>query len=475
MLRKRSPDRLTASSLGLRRGDDKDDKLRHHHAEVERRRSGDLLDSINAKDRQYLWHPFTQHKQEHVPLVIEKAEGAYLYTADGRKLFDGISSWWANLHGHCHPKIIEAVNAQFKRIDHVMFAGFTHEPAVNLAESLLNILPSSMGKIFYSDNGSTAVETALKISLQYGANRGQARKKFIAFRNAYHGDTFGAMSVSERGAFTEPFHGHLCPEVRWISPPLLTQVRGLSYAQLKTLLEQEGDDLVAFIYEPLIQGAAGMLVQDAGELDSLLGLAKKYGVLCIADEVMTGFGRSGRLFASDYMENKPDLVCLSKGLTGGVMPLGVTACSSAIFEEFLSPDPKKTLYHGHTFTANPLGCAAALASLELLQSSECQENRRSIQRAHEAFVEKIKGSSSHECFQDIRQIGTLLALEFKTQKGSGYFNELKDKMYTFFISRGLLLRPLGNVLYVLPPYCSTDEDMEMVYENILEFTKQLQE
>ena len=422
---------------------------------------------LKELDAQFIWHPFTQQKSAPTPLLIERAKGAYLYTKDGRQVFDAISSWWVNLHGHCHPKLIEAVHKQFQVLEQVIFAGMSHEPAIRLGERLIKLLPSGFSRIFFSDNGSTSVEVALKTALQYWFNLGHPRKKIIAFRNAYHGDTFGAMSVSEPSPFNQAFADHMF-DVSYIDPPLRTQERGRSLYQLECLLKQS-EDYACMIYEPLVQGAGGMLMQDKDELDQCLQLAKKHQLICIADEVMTGFGRTGRLFASEQISTPPDIICLSKGLTGGTMPLSVTACQDWIYEAFHQDDAYKALYHGHSFTANALACAVSHASLDLLMGDECQHSIQRITRLHTEFARKLLSSNLSPCFKDVRVQGTILACEFNNKGESGYFNDLRHQMASFFLSNNLLLRPLGNVIYSIPPYCSETEDLMQVYSSIEAF------
>jgi adenosylmethionine-8-amino-7-oxononanoate aminotransferase len=314
------------------------------------------------------------------PVGIVKGEGAYLIAEDGTRYLDAVSSWWVNLHGHAHPYIAAKVAQQLHTLEHIIFAGFTHEPAVELAERLLKILPSNQSRIFYSDNGSTAVEVAIKMCHQYWANIGKPRKKIVAFRNAYHGDTFGAMAVSGRSAFTAAFETLLF-DVEFIDTPTESNI-----TDLKNQLAILSPEVSSFIYEPLVQGSGGMLMYEATYLDELLACCRAHGIFAIADEVMTGFGRTGRLFASDYLLNQPDIVCLSKGLTGGTMALGVTSCSQQIYDAFLSDDKLKTLFHGHSFTANPVACAASLASMDLTLSDETFRAIDRITKRHQHFA-----------------------------------------------------------------------------------------
>lgn len=414
--------------------------------------------SLTARDASVIWHPYTQMATAALPTAIVAAKGAYLYTEDGRQLIDAISSWWVITHGHSHPAITSAVAAQMEKLDQVIFAGFTHEPAVTLAEKLLKCLPANQDKVFYTDNGSTAVEVALKMCIQYWVNSGKARKKVLAFENGYHGDTFGAMSVSARGAWTAPFAPFMF-EVVFILLPTPENLPAI-----KAQISDMADEIACFIYEPLVQGSAGMVMYGAAELDSLMGHCLKEGVLLIQDEVFTGFGRTGKNFAADHLSHQPDIMCFSKGLTGGLMPLGITTCTKALYNAFLSQDKLKTLFHGHSFTANPLACAAAAASLDLLMEAAAQENIGRICRQHAAFAEKIAG---HPALKDLRQCGTILAFEFNSAGGTSYFSGLRDLLYQFFLDKGVLMRPLGNVIYILPPYCLSDDDLSRIYSLIV--------
>lgn len=413
--------------------------------------------TLTEKDARYTWHPYTQMKTALPPLPIVRGEGALLFTETGASYIDAVSSWWVTLHGHGHPYIAECIAKQAHTLEQVIFAGFTHPPAVDLAERLLQILPANQARVFYSDNGSTAVEVALKMAIQCFYNQGITRKTIVAFEGGYHGDTFGSMSVSGDLSFNTAFNDYLF-DVKRIPPPLPGQEEASLQAMTKILAE---DEVCAFIFEPLVMGAGGMLMYTPEMLDQLIHLAQSQGVICIADEVMTGFGRTGKLFASHYLQQQPDIFCLSKGLTGGFLPMGVTTCTQAIYDAFWSDDKRKMFFHGHSFTANPLGCAAALASLDLLLIPDCQENIQRIAASHQNFKEKL---SSHPKVKEIRYTGTVLAVEFKTSEDTSYFNNIRDKLYNFFINKGVLLRPLGNLIYVLPPYCITREQLESVYD-----------
>jgi adenosylmethionine-8-amino-7-oxononanoate transaminase len=422
--------------------------------------------NLSARDRTILWHPYTQMKNADPAIPIIRGEGAYLIDDSGKRYLDAIASWWVNLHGHAHPYIAEKVSAQLSRLEHVMFAGFTHQGAVELAERLLAILPGNQARVFYSDDGSTAVEVALKLAIQYWQLKGEPRRRIIALRGAYHGDTFGAMSVSERSAFTAPFREHLF-EVSFIDVPRPDTIERVCADLMREI--QKGD-VAAFIFEPLLQGVAGFVTYPPQCLDALLEICRPqacgpqgccpHGVLTIADEVLTGFGRTGRLFACDYLAHAPDIVCLSKGLTGGTLALGVTTTTQEIYEAFLSDDRRQTFFHGHSYTANPVACAAALASLDLLLAPACQEKREAIARRHGAFVECLQG---HENLIDVRHLGTILALELKTEVETSYFNAIGPTLRRFFLEQGVLLRPLGNVIYTVPPYCVNDDELARIY------------
>ena len=423
--------------------------------------------SLTERDKQHIWHPYTQMQLAPEAIGIVKGEGAWLFDEKGNRYLDMISSWWVNLHGHSHPYIAEKISEQARELEHCIFAGFTHEPAVKLAENLLSILPANIKKIFYSDNGSTAVEVSLKMALQYWQNIQQPQKKrILALEHAYHGDTFAAMSVSARGLFTQAFNEYLF-RVTFIPFP------DKSSAQKSiTMLEAElkKGDVAAFIFEPLVQGASGMLMYDAEVLEKFVSLCNQYETLSIADEVFTGFGRTGKLFATDYIKHKPDMMCLSKGLTGGTMAMGITACSEKIYEAFLSHNSEFTFYHGHSYTANPLTCAAANASFDLLTQEHCTKSIDNISRMQEVFCKKM---AVHPLVADSRCCGTILALTIKTDNETSYTNNLKQILYQKFLSREVLMRPLGNIIYMVPPYCITEEELVYVYQQITEVLSEI--
>ena len=413
--------------------------------------------NLKQRDRKHLWHPLTQHKShpEHLPIV--KADGVWLFDEEGNKYIDGISSWYTCMYGHCNPKIISAVKEQLTVLDQVVFSGFTHPPAVKLSEKLMDILPANMSKIFFSDNGSTSVDVAIKMSLQYYFNKSQKRNKIIALHNAFHGDTFGAMSVSGLSVYNGPFEDFLLSIERIDVPD--EQNWELVVSRFKGLLDT--GEVAAFIYEPLVQGAASMHMFAPELLDELIGMARKAQVLTIADEVMTGFGKTGRNFASDYMESKPDLICLSKSLTAGVAPMALTCCSREVFDAFYDDEIGKGFFHGHTYSANPLACTAAIAGIELLCSDEIQNNIKRINKRHLEFEQYIKNNSK---VKSTRVRGVIFALDLNVEMDR--YGTLRDQLYAFFMHQGVVLRPLGNTVYTLPPYVIKDSELDQIYEVI---------
>ena len=413
--------------------------------------------SISDLDKKHIWHPFTQMKTAQAPLPIERGKGTILFDEDGKSYIDAISSWWVNLHGHAHPYLAQKVNEQMQQLEHVVFAGFTHKPAAELCQRLSKRLPANQSKFFFSGDGSSAVEIALKMSIQYWRNKGQKKQRFLALEGGYHGETFGAMSAGARSIFSAHFQDYLF-DVKHLPFPKAEQ-------DCLDALEEElkSDDVAAFIFEPLVQGASGMRMYSANTLDKLIKLCKKHQVLCIADEVMTGFGRTGDYFACNKLKEEVDFMCLSKGLSGGTLPISLTTCTQDIYNAFLGNDMSTAFLHGHSYTGNPIGCSSAIASLDLLESNECQENISRVQQMHASFAEKLQ---KHELIEDIRQEGTILAIELKADQ-SGYNSSIKEDLYKHFISQGVLLRPLGNVIYILPPYCISDEELKQVYKSIL--------
>ncbi|MEO9037554.1 MAG: adenosylmethionine--8-amino-7-oxononanoate transaminase [Gemmatimonadaceae bacterium] len=417
---------------------------------------------MSDADRRHVWHPYTQHGAIADPIVISRASGAYLYDESGRAIFDAISSWWVTLHGHAEPTIAAAIAVQAAKLEQVIFAGFTHEPGAKLAAELVKRAPAGLERVFYSDDGSTAVEVAVKIALQYWRNRGEPRRLVVALENAYHGDTFGAMSVSGRSLFTDPF-GDLLFEVARLPDP----VDGDVVQAFETLVAARGSEIAGVIVEPMVQGAGGMRFWSARALRDLREITARHGIPLIADEVLTGFGRTGPLFACEHAGITPDLMCLSKGLSGGFMAFAATLATSAMFDAFRSSDRKKTLFHGHSFTANPIACAASLASLELLDETSA-DRRRAIEDSHRLAAAGFAGIPH---VKNVRVLGTIIAMDL-VAPDSGYLSPIGPALQKHALARGVLLRPLGDTVYLLPPYCATDEDLSRAYDVIADFAEE---
>jgi len=401
-----------------------------------------------------VWHPFTQHALSPDMPLVTRGEGAWLHTESG-KLLDAISSWWVITHGHRHPRIVDAIKRQADKLDQVIFAGFTHQPAEDVAQGLLEIVPPGLSHVFYSDSGSTAVEVALKMALGFWKNQGKNRTRIIALEHAYHGDTVGTMSAGARGVFNAPYD------------PLLFDVVRLPFPHDRSCgtlaaLEEAARDAAALIVEPLICGAGGMLIYPPEILARMKKLCERHGTLFIADEVMTGFGRTGTLFACEQAGITPDIMCIAKGLTGGSLPLAATLCTPEIFEAHYSPDRSKTFFHSSSFTANPIACAAARANLDIWKTEPVRERIKTLCIRQE---ERLIPFRSDPRFADVRRIGTIAALDLKVPD-PGYLAGLGPELTRFFHSHGLLLRPLGNTIYVMPPYCVTGEELDLAYDAI---------
>ncbi|MDA4846197.1 adenosylmethionine--8-amino-7-oxononanoate transaminase [Hoeflea poritis] len=411
---------------------------------------------MNAKKNFPIWHPFTQHAVLPDMTHIAGGKGAYLTAKDGRRIFDGISSWWVVTHGHCEPRIIEAIRDQAGRLDQVIFAGHTHDPAEALAERLLEVTPSTLNHVFFSDSGSTSVEVALKMALGYWRNIGKTdRTRIVVMENGYHGDTIGTMSVGERGVFNAAYE------------PLMFDVTSVPFPRpnddAATIAALEAacrnGDVAAFITEPLVLGAGGMLMYSPDTLGQLKAVCEAHDVLFIADEVMTGWGRTGSMFACEIAGVEPDIACYSKGITGGSLPLAVTLCRSEIFEAHYSTDRSKTFFHSSSYTANPIACAAAVANLKIWQEEPVLETIGNLAGMQH---ERLARFAEDARFENIRQCGTITAMDLKA-RDDGYLSNVGPKLYAFFQERNLLLRSLGNTIYVMPPYCSTADDLDVVY------------
>ncbi|MBE7692857.1 adenosylmethionine--8-amino-7-oxononanoate transaminase [Tenacibaculum finnmarkense] len=413
--------------------------------------------TLQERDKKHLWHPLKQHQTHPDSLGIVKAKGCILTDENGNEYIDAISSWYTCMFGHCNDFITSRVYQQMQTLDQIMFSDFTHEPAVKLSEELIKILPKNQNRIFFNDNGSTAVEAAIKMALQYYFNKGEKRSTFIAFENGFHGDTFGAMSVSGLSAYNGPFEDFLMDIKRIPVPDGKNNDEILS--QLKEIISQ--NDIAGFIYEPLVQGAAGMKIHKAADLNEILKYLKNKNILTIADEVMTGFGKTGNNFASDEIATKPDIICLSKALTGGLVPMAITSCTEEIYSTFLSNDIAKGFFHCHTYSANPIACSAALASIELLQTKEIQDSIEFISNAHKVFEDKIK---QHSKVASTRSKGVILAIDLKTN--ANRYGSLRDELLKYFMEDGVFLRPLGNTIYIQPPYVITEKQLKKVYTTI---------
>ncbi|WP_394748385.1 adenosylmethionine--8-amino-7-oxononanoate transaminase [Spongiimicrobium salis] len=413
--------------------------------------------NLSERDKKHLWHPLTQHKLHPRMLGIVKAEESLLYDENDRTYIDGIASWYTCMYGHCNPYILDRVYAQMQQLDQVVFSGFTHEPAVRLSEELIKILPENQEKLFFSDNGSTATEIGIKMALQYHFNQGERRNVLLAFEEGFHGDTFGAMSVSGLSVYNGPFEDFFIA-VKRIPVPSKENIQTI----LDLLKEYLAEEKVAgIIYEPLVQGAAAMKMHDKEGLNTILEYLKAHKVITIADEVMTGFGKTGTYFASDHMASKPDIMCMSKALTGGLLPMAVTSCSQKVYDAFYSDEIAHGLFHGHTYTGNPLACSAALAAIELLQSTEIQENIQRITAAHQEFDARIK---KHPKVRQTRQLGIIYALDLEVQMER--YGNLRDKLFAHFMDNGVFLRPLGNTIYIQAPYVITDQQLQKIYSSI---------
>ncbi len=440
--------------------------------------SKDPTSHWREEDRRYVWHPYTQILTAPEAIPVERAEGVYLYTSDGQRILDGISSWWVNIHGHNHPRLNRALQEQADRFAQVIFAGFTHQPAVRLAAQLVQRTPSNLSRVFFSDDGSTAVEVALKMAYQCWRNRGESKRNlFVAFEHAYHGDTFGAMAAGGVEIFHSEFSG-LFFEVRRARVPGGPHPRKAdaqeesppAAEELEAILEKEGERVAAVIMEPMVQAAGGMIVWPVEFLRHVREVTRHHGIPLIADEVFTGFGRTGKMFACQHGPIEPDMMCLSKALTGGYLPLAATLASEDIYQSFLSKDRRKTFFHGHSYTGNALACAVALESLAVLEETKSLDR---VMELEGLFTQRLEQLQSLPVVEEVRGIGALGVVELSTQGKSGYLDERGPRLAEAFLERGILLRPLGNVLYFLPPYVITDEEAHSVFDAIEDILKKI--
>lgn len=428
-------------------------------------------EGVLARDRRYVWHPFTQHGTEGEPIVVARAKAASLFDDAGNEILDLISSWWTCTHGHSHPKLNEALARQAAEFEHVMFAGFTHRPAADLAMAVANALPTDLNKVFFSDDGSTSVEVALKIAYQYWINVGEPRRRMlIGFDGGYHGDTLGAMSVGRGSQFFTPFRDLMCKVMVLPFPATFEDDDAVdereagALSAFEALIADRGQTIAALIIEPLLQGAGGMRVCRPSFLKRLVYTAREAGILVIFDEVATGFGRTGSMFAMEQADIVPDLVCLSKGLTAGYMPLAVTVARESIFDAFLGEDFDRALPHGHSFTANPLACAVGLASLALFEEEQTLRRIARINARHRAMMAEL---GSRQDVTRRRLLGSILAFDVKSA-GGGYQSSESRALRDWYLAHGLNIRPLGQTIYLLPPYCITDAELGRTYAGMVE-------
>ena len=427
--------------------------------------------TLLEKDKRYCWHPFTQHQTEPDSPIIVSAKGASLYDQNGNEILDMISSWWTSIHGHSNPELNQALADQAAKVEHVMFAGFSHPPGIELAKKLAHRLPGDLNRVFYSDNGSTAVEIALKIAYQYWKNEGQEnRTKFLAFEGAYHGETVGAMSVGSGCGFFDLFDGLMfdvatVPYVNtWHGDDSVEEREAVALKEIKKTIENNKDEIAALIVEPLMQGATGIRLCRPEFMKQVTDIAQKNGLLVIYDEVAVGFGRTGELFACQKIGVTPDLICLSKGLTAGYLPMSVTVATDRVYDVFLSDDIERGFLHSHSFCANPLACAVALKSLEMFENNNVIEDIQNIEKRHIKFLEVL--NDKHDVYR-IRVMGSVLAFDLSNKKG-GYKNDNSEALREWFLKNGLNIRPIGSVVYLMPPYCITDEQLSRAYQGIID-------
>jgi len=416
--------------------------------------------SLVDRDKKHLWHPLTQHKLGTDAIAITKAKDCLLYDDQGNQYIDAIASWYTCMMGHCNEKITSQVTQQMQQLDHCVFAGFTHQPAIELSEALISILPENQQKVFFSDNGSTANEVAIKMALQYHFNRGHKKTTIIALENGFHGDTFGAMSASGLSVYNGPFEEFFI-DVQRIPVPNKNNIEQVKDKLIKLV---SSNNIAAFIYEPLVQGANAMNMFEGHYLDQLLEICQNHSVVRIADEVMTGFGKTGSYFASDSIQIKPDMLCLSKALTAGLVPMAITSCTQEIYNAFLDDKMEKAFLHAHTYTANPVACSAALAAINLLKTDEIQSNIQAIIKSHKDFDDEIK---NHPKIERTRQLGVIYAIDLDIEISR--YGKQRNQIFDFFMKQGVYLRPLGKTIYLVPPFVITQNELNKVYQSIRNF------
>ena len=444
--------------------------------------------SLAEADKRYIWHPFTQMRgyQEMEPVIIERGEGSYLIDIHGRRYLDGVSSLWVTVHGHRRAEIDQAVIEQVGRISHSTLLGLSNPPAIELAKRLVEITPSGLERVFYSDNGSTGCEVALKMAFQYRQLRGESKKsRFISFKNAYHGDTLGAVSVGGIDLFHEAYRPLLFPVLQAEAPYCYRCPLGLTWpecgmeclGQLEGIMQEHHEEVAALIIEPLVQGAAGMITQPPGFLGGVRELCTRYDVLMIADEVAVGFGRMGRMFACEHEGVRPDLMVLAKGITGGYLPLAATLATEEIYEAFLGEHHEfKTFFHGHTYTGNPLSCAAALANLAVFEKDKTLER---VAPKIEILSQRLERFRDLPCVGEVRQRGFMAGIELVADKETKAPFSPQEQMGIKVIlearRRGVIIRPLGDVIVIMPPLSITEGELEELVEVVYRSIKTVTE
>ncbi|EQA63149.1 adenosylmethionine--8-amino-7-oxononanoate transaminase [Leptospira alexanderi] len=423
-----------------------------------------------------IWYPFTLQFESNPPLKIERAKGEFLYDESGNSYIDAVSSWWVSIHGHNHPKIIQAVKNQLDKLDHVLLAGFTHDPAEKLASELLKITDGLFHRVLYSDNGSTAVEIMIKLAYQYFQNTGETdRRTFIKFNTSYHGDTIGAMSVGGNSVFNRVFQGLMFPTEEFLTPncsfcPMKKKPDSCNVEcvdPIEEFFQRNPKSVAGIVIEPLILGSGGMIFYKEEVLQRLEKISKKYGTLLLVDEVFTGFGRTGSLFAYQRAKIRPDLVAMAKGLSAGAAAIAATLTTDKIHSAFVTPEPEKGFYHGHTMTGNPIACSAALASIELLLVEDCLDQVARLESKLRVGLKKI-AEEYPKAIRDCRILGAVGVLELEVGNESGYSYSGNKILKKKFLEKGVLLRPLGNVIYITPPYSIKDSSLEKVFSAIRE-------
>lgn len=417
---------------------------------------------MNYKESK-IWHPFTQHGLNEPIIKIENAKDEFLYTEDNKQIIDGISSWWVNTHGHSNKKITNAIQNQTEKLQQVIFAGFSHNPAEEAAAKILEFLPPQLEYPFFSDSGSTSVEVALKMAVGYFNNKGKRnRTKIIAFEKSYHGDTFGGMSSGGKSIFNQPYTNMLFEVIHLPFPE--KNAEKITINRFRDILKNQASEIAAIIIEPLILGSGGMLIYEPFVIDELYKLAKEHEVFFILDEVMTGFGRTGKMFAFEQTNIVPDIICLSKGITGGTLPLAITIATKEIYEAFYSKNKADMFFHSSSYTANPIACAAASANLDIWKNESPLYKINCINKFHS---EKMKLLEQNEFVKNARVLGSIFAFNIKVEK-EGYLSDIAIDLYRFYIENGVLLRPLGNTVYIMPPYCTSEKSLNQIYDIIEE-------